>query len=65
MSHIYSDSNYCHATHSAAMFYVFSPLTRVCQVLITGVLSFLQKRAKRLLLDRRLPFLEGRFAIVV
>ncbi|CAG5928861.1 unnamed protein product, partial [Menidia menidia] len=34
-------------------------------VLIAGVLSFLQRRAKRLAIDHRLPFLEGRFAIVV
>uniref|UniRef100_A0A3Q4C0K7 Uncharacterized protein n=1 Tax=Mola mola TaxID=94237 RepID=A0A3Q4C0K7_MOLML len=31
----------------------------------TAVLSFLQKRAKSLGIDRRLPFLGGRFAIVV
>lgn len=34
-------------------------------VFITGVLSFLQRRAKRLEIDHKLPFLEGRFAIVV
>uniref|UniRef100_A0A3Q2DBB5 STRA6-like n=1 Tax=Cyprinodon variegatus TaxID=28743 RepID=A0A3Q2DBB5_CYPVA len=31
----------------------------------TGVLSFLQRRAKRLGIDHRLPFLNGRFGIVV
>ncbi|XP_044047702.1 STRA6-like isoform X2 [Siniperca chuatsi] len=34
-------------------------------VLIAGVLSFLQKRAQRLAIDHRLPFLGRRFAIVV
>ncbi|KAM4750132.1 STRA6-like [Anableps anableps] len=34
-------------------------------VLITGVLSFLQRRAQRLAIDQRLPFLNGRFGIVV
>ncbi|KAF3852022.1 hypothetical protein F7725_005377, partial [Dissostichus mawsoni] len=33
--------------------------------MIAGVLSFLQKRAHRLAIDHRLPFLGGRFAIVV
>uniref|UniRef100_A0A8C7YNW1 STRA6-like n=1 Tax=Oryzias sinensis TaxID=183150 RepID=A0A8C7YNW1_9TELE len=37
----------------------------VKQVLVTGVLSFLQRRARRLIIDSRLPFLEGRFGIVV
>uniref|UniRef100_A0A8C4E3R2 STRA6-like n=1 Tax=Dicentrarchus labrax TaxID=13489 RepID=A0A8C4E3R2_DICLA len=37
----------------------------VLQVLIVGILSFLQKRAQRLGIDHRLPFLRGRFAIVV
>uniref|UniRef100_A0A3B3YXQ4 STRA6-like n=1 Tax=Poecilia mexicana TaxID=48701 RepID=A0A3B3YXQ4_9TELE len=34
-------------------------------VLITGALSFLQRRAQRLAIDHRLPFLKGRFGIVV
>ncbi|KAF6726515.1 Coiled-coil domain-containing protein 180 [Oryzias melastigma] len=34
-------------------------------VLFTGVLSFLQRRARRLNIDNRLPFLEGRFGVVV
>ncbi|PWA14905.1 hypothetical protein CCH79_00014212, partial [Gambusia affinis] len=34
-------------------------------VLITGVLSFLQRRAQRLAIDQKLPFLKGRFGIVV
>ncbi|XP_040000864.1 STRA6-like [Xiphias gladius] len=40
-------------------------LSLIPAVLIVGVLSFLQKRAQRLAIDRRLPFLGGRFAIVV
>nr|XP_046264623.1 STRA6-like [Scatophagus argus] len=44
---------------------LFLHLSLIPAVLITGVLSFLQKRAKRLALDHRLPFLSGRFAIVV
>uniref|UniRef100_A0A667X0L2 STRA6-like n=1 Tax=Myripristis murdjan TaxID=586833 RepID=A0A667X0L2_9TELE len=34
-------------------------------MLIVGLLSFFQRRARRLPIDSRLPFLEGRFAIVV
>lgn len=44
---------------------LFLHLSLIPAVLITVVLSFLQKRVKTLPLDRRLPFLEGRFAIVV
>lgn len=44
---------------------MFNVLFCILQVFITGVLSFLQKRAKRLGIDNRLPFLKGRFAIVV
>ncbi|XP_070683731.1 STRA6-like [Pempheris klunzingeri] len=40
-------------------------LSLIPAVLIAGVLSFLQKRAQRLGIDHRLPFLQGRFAIVV
>ncbi|MED6255936.1 hypothetical protein ATANTOWER_017212, partial [Ataeniobius toweri] len=41
------------------------PPSSTSQVLITGVLSFLQRRAQRLAIDHRLPFLKGRFGIVV
>ncbi|XP_041838110.1 STRA6-like [Melanotaenia boesemani] len=44
---------------------LFLHLSLVPAVLIAGVLSFLQRRAQRLAIDQRLPFLEGRFAIVV
>lgn len=44
---------------------MFNVLFCILQVFITVVLSFLQKRAKRLGIDNRLPFLKGRFAIVV
>ncbi|XP_056228072.1 STRA6-like isoform X1 [Seriola aureovittata] len=44
---------------------LFLHLSIIPAVLIVGVLSFLQKRAQRLDIDRRLPFLGGRFAIVV
>ncbi|XP_037546475.1 STRA6-like [Nematolebias whitei] len=44
---------------------LFLHLSLIPAVLITGVLSFLQRRAHRLAIDHRLPFLEGRFGIVV
>ncbi|XP_049901242.1 STRA6-like [Epinephelus moara] len=44
---------------------LFLHLSLIPALVITGVLSFLQKRAKRLAIDDRLPFLGGRFAIVV
>ncbi|XP_010785084.1 STRA6-like [Notothenia coriiceps] len=44
---------------------IFLHLSLIPAVLIAGVLSFLQKRAHRLAIDHRLPFLGGRFAIVV
>ncbi|XP_071359626.1 STRA6-like [Trachinotus anak] len=44
---------------------LFLHLSVIPAVLIVGVLSVLQKRVQRLAIDRRLPFLEGRFAIVV
>ncbi|XP_075946462.1 STRA6-like [Anarhichas minor] len=44
---------------------LFLHLSLVPALLIVGVLSFLQKRAQRLAIDHRLPFLGGRFAIVV
>ncbi|XP_033976227.1 STRA6-like [Trematomus bernacchii] len=44
---------------------IFLHISLIPAVLIAGVLSFLQKRAHRLAIDHRLPFLGGRFAIVV
>ncbi|XP_068607128.1 STRA6-like [Brachionichthys hirsutus] len=44
---------------------LFLHFSLIPAVLITGVLSFLQKRTKRLAIDHRLPVLGGRFAIVV
>ncbi|XP_029020140.1 STRA6-like isoform X2 [Betta splendens] len=44
---------------------LFLHLSLLPAVLIVGVLSFLQKRATKLAIDNRLPFLQGRFAIVV
>ncbi|XP_035494092.1 STRA6-like isoform X2 [Scophthalmus maximus] len=44
---------------------LFLHLSLIPAVLIVGVLSFLQKRTQRLAIDHRLPFLAGRFAIVV
>ncbi|XP_038569828.1 STRA6-like [Micropterus salmoides] len=44
---------------------LFLHLSLLPAVMITGVLSFLHKRSKRLAIDHRLPFLCGRFAIVV
>ncbi|XP_041641266.1 STRA6-like [Cheilinus undulatus] len=44
---------------------LFLHVSLIPAVLITAVLSFLQKRAQRLTIDQRLPFLKGRFAIVV
>ncbi|XP_017281108.1 STRA6-like isoform X2 [Kryptolebias marmoratus] len=44
---------------------LFLHLSLVPAVLITAVLSFLQRRAQRLAIDHRLAFLEGRFGIVV
>ncbi|CAJ1052730.1 STRA6-like [Xyrichtys novacula] len=44
---------------------LFLHVSLIPAVLITGVLSVMQKRAQRLAVDRRLPFLKGRFAIVV
>ncbi|XP_041790002.1 STRA6-like [Chelmon rostratus] len=44
---------------------LFLHLSIIPAVLIIGVLSFLQRRAKRLGIDYRLPFLDGRFAVVV
>ncbi|CAB1453826.1 unnamed protein product [Pleuronectes platessa] len=44
---------------------LFLHLSLIPAVLIVAVLSFLQKRAYSLPIDRRLPFLGGRFGIVV
>ncbi|XP_035515382.1 STRA6-like [Morone saxatilis] len=44
---------------------LFLHLSLIPAVLIVGILSFLQKRTQRLGIDHRLPFLRGRFAIVV
>ncbi|XP_034544155.1 STRA6-like [Notolabrus celidotus] len=44
---------------------LFLHVSLVPALLITGVLSFLQKRAQTLPVDHRLPFLRGRFGIVV
>ncbi|XP_059192817.1 STRA6-like [Centropristis striata] len=44
---------------------LFLHLSLIPAVVIVGVLSFLQKRVTRLGIDHRLPFLRGRFAIVV
>ncbi|KAF7223820.1 STRA6-like isoform X2 [Nothobranchius furzeri] len=43
----------------------FLHLSLIPAVLIAGVLSFLQRRSQTLAIDQRLPFLEGRFGIVV
>ncbi|XP_067438448.1 STRA6-like [Thunnus thynnus] len=52
----------CQNGISVDLFFHFSLIPAV---LIAGVLSFLQKRAQRLTIDHKLPFLRGRFAIVV
>ncbi|XP_040892331.1 STRA6-like [Toxotes jaculatrix] len=44
---------------------LFLHLSLIPAVLIVGVLSFLQRRAQKLAIDHRLPFLGGRFGIVV
>uniref|UniRef100_A0A8C9XTB6 STRA6-like n=1 Tax=Sander lucioperca TaxID=283035 RepID=A0A8C9XTB6_SANLU len=44
---------------------LFLHFSLIPAVVIVGVLSFLQKRAQKLAIDHRLPFLRGRFAIVV
>ncbi|XP_054460478.1 STRA6-like [Anoplopoma fimbria] len=44
---------------------LFLHVSLVPAVLIVGVLSFLQKRAQRLAIDHKLPFLGRRFGIVV
>ncbi|TDH15949.1 hypothetical protein EPR50_G00015140 [Perca flavescens] len=44
---------------------LFLHFSLIPAVVIVGVLSFLQKRAQKLAIDHRFPFLRGRFAIVV
>lgn len=44
---------------------LFLHISLLPAVLIVGVLSFLQRRAKKLSIDHKLPFLDGRFGIVV
>ncbi|XP_034454624.1 STRA6-like [Hippoglossus hippoglossus] len=51
--------------HSGISVDLFLHLSLIPAVLIVAVLSFLQKRAYSLAIDRRLPFLGGRFGIVV
>ncbi|KAM7419000.1 hypothetical protein PAMA_016223 [Pampus argenteus] len=51
--------------HNGIEMDLFTHLSLIPALLITGVLSFLQRRAKRLTIDQKLPFLRGRFAIVV
>lgn len=51
--------------HNDVSIDLFMHLSLVPAVLITAVLSFLQRRAQTLPIDHKLPFLGGRFAIVV
>ncbi|XP_061536076.1 STRA6-like isoform X1 [Phycodurus eques] len=51
--------------HNGISIDLFLHLTLIPAVLIALVLSFLQKRAKVLGIDHKLPFLQGRFGIVV
>lgn len=44
---------------------LFLHISLIPAVVITAVLSYLQKRAQRNAVDRQLPFLRGRFGIVV
>ncbi|XP_070781443.1 STRA6-like [Enoplosus armatus] len=62
VEHVVSTVQDCQSGISVDLFLHLSLLPAV---LIAGVLSFLQKRARRLAIDHRLPFLGGRFAIVV
>ncbi|XP_029297400.1 STRA6-like [Cottoperca gobio] len=62
VEHVLSTVQDCHNGISMEL---FLHLSLIPALLITGVLSFLQKRAQRLAIDHRLPFLGGRFAIVV
>ncbi|TMS23909.1 Stimulated by retinoic acid gene 6 protein-like [Larimichthys crocea] len=60
--HLNSTDQECQNGISVDLFLHFSLIPAV---FITGVLSFLQKRAKILGIDHKLPFLKRRFAIVV
>ncbi|XP_069024406.1 STRA6-like [Embiotoca jacksoni] len=60
----YNDSTVQDCQNGVSMDF-FLHLSLIPAVLIAGVLSFLQKRAQKLGIDHRLPFLRGRFAIVV
>ncbi|KAM4604349.1 STRA6-like isoform 2-T2 [Polymixia lowei] len=51
--------------HNGISIEFFLHLSLIPSVVIVAVLSFLQRRVQLLPIDRRLPFLEGRFAIVV
>lgn len=51
--------------HNGISIDLFMHLLLFPALLIVGVLSFLQRRAKTLAIDHKLPFLGGRFAIVV
>lgn len=44
---------------------LFLHLSLLPALVIVGVLSFLQRRAQKLSIDHKLPFLDGRFGIVV
>lgn len=44
---------------------LFLHISLLPAILIVGVLSFLQRRAQKLAIDHKLPFLGGRFGIVV
>ncbi|XP_024120456.1 stimulated by retinoic acid gene 6 protein-like isoform X2 [Oryzias melastigma] len=57
-----NDGDGCRHTISLDIFLHFSLIPAV---LITGVLSFLQTRSRKLFIDNRVPFLGGRFAVVV
>ncbi|XP_034387001.1 STRA6-like isoform X2 [Cyclopterus lumpus] len=62
VEHVVSKVKDCQSGISLELFLHFS---LVPALLIVGVLSFLQKRDQRLAIDHRLPFLGGRFGIVV
>ncbi|CAN9510127.1 unnamed protein product [Ophioblennius macclurei] len=57
-----SETTECQSGISMDLFLHFSLIPAV---VITGVLSYLQKRAQKHAIDHQLPFLRGRFGIVV
>ncbi|XP_070827113.1 STRA6-like [Chaetodon trifascialis] len=65
MEHCFSRNSTAQDCQNGISIDLFLHLSLIPAVLIIGVLSFLQKRAKSLGIDHRLPFLDGRFAIVV